>query len=219
MSTSAAAVLFGFDRMMLKRRVNATMVKSVESLRPSTSPPYTTNASLVNFIRVCIENSQHEHHIPDTSSSIMFVKQCGMLCPPTPPTCHCKRLLDVGLVRFRVKNSRFTVISDMVAIASTALAECKNVHCQWFEMTGIYPLSLDDITSKILRDKPGAKPPRTKMQATVPVETRVIVLLRTQGIDIDVARVVCINESLIQAITQRTSAPKAMTLGFTAVAL
>ncbi|RHY16625.1 hypothetical protein DYB25_013124, partial [Aphanomyces astaci] len=55
-------------------------------------------------------------------------------------------------------------------------------------MTGIYPLSLDDITSKILRDKPGAKPPRTKMQATVPVETRVIVLLRTQGIDIDVAR-------------------------------
>ncbi|ETV80628.1 hypothetical protein H257_06153 [Aphanomyces astaci] len=36
----------------------------------------------------------------------------------------------------------------------------------WFEMTGIYPLSLDVMTSKIPGDKPGTKSSRTKMQAT-----------------------------------------------------
>ncbi|RQM23099.1 hypothetical protein B5M09_010350 [Aphanomyces astaci] len=76
-----------------------------------------------------------------------------------------------------------------------------------FEKVGICPLSRDIMMAKIVGDKPGLKA-TTVIQATVRVETRVVVHLRELEIDIDSARVLCINDAVVQAFTNRASEPK-----------
>ncbi|KAF0718874.1 Aste57867_1421 [Aphanomyces stellatus] len=120
-----------------------------------------------------------------------------------------KRLLDIELAHFRIVRSRFAATSDMVAVASSALAKCltRTYIVSGFEKAGSCPLSRDVMMSKIVGDKPGVKM-KTVVQATVRVETQVVVHLREMGIHIDSARVLCINDAVVQAFTNRASPPK-----------
>ncbi|CAK4078046.1 unnamed protein product [Aphanomyces euteiches] len=52
--------------------------------------------------------------------------------------------------------------------------------------------------SKILGDKPGPMVPKSKIHPTIQVETRTIVKLQEIGIDIDVARVLCLNQRAME---------------------
>ncbi|KAH9104635.1 hypothetical protein LEN26_014966 [Aphanomyces euteiches] len=90
---------------------------------------------------------------------------------------HFKRRLDVELARFRVKHMRHAVTSDMVSVSSSALESSltRTYIVSGFEKSGIYPLSLDVMLSKILGDKPGPMVPKSKIHPTIQVETRTIV--------------------------------------------
>ncbi|RHZ26427.1 hypothetical protein DYB31_007973 [Aphanomyces astaci] len=93
-----------------------------------------------------------------------------MFCPPTPPT-SCSRWTSQC---FAISNVFWTLGRSVFVTFIVS----------GFEKTGAYPLSLDVMTSKILGDKPGAKPHGQRCKA------------------------MCINDSLIQASTEQTSAPK-----------
>ncbi|KAF0724532.1 hypothetical protein Ae201684P_012542 [Aphanomyces euteiches] len=124
--------------------------------------------------------------------------------------CHFKRLLDKELTKFRSQKARFATTSDMVLVTSAALLHCltRTYIVAGFEKCGIYPLSKDVMLSKILGDCPGPTAPTAKIAASVRVESRLLVQLREQGIDVDIARVLCINDNLIQEYTQRSKAPR-----------
>ncbi|ETW07072.1 hypothetical protein H310_03144 [Aphanomyces invadans] len=74
----------------------------------------------------------------------------------------------------------------MVAVASNALAKC---------LTTTYIVSRFEKAG----DKPGVMA-MTIVQATVRVESRVVVHLRELGIDIDSARDLCINDAVVQRL-------------------
>ncbi|KAH9129358.1 hypothetical protein AeMF1_000595 [Aphanomyces euteiches] len=124
--------------------------------------------------------------------------------------CHFKRHLDNELTRFRQENKRFAVTSDMVGVASKALRSSlsRTYIVGGFEKTGIWPLSCNMMMTKIIGDKPGDSQATKHLNASIQIEERTMAFLQQNGINIDTARVLCINEQMIRGFIDRKTIPR-----------
>ncbi|RHY24495.1 hypothetical protein DYB32_008823, partial [Aphanomyces invadans] len=97
-----------------------------------------------------------------------------------------------------------------MSVTSKALSQCltRTYIVSGFEKTGVCPLSRDIMLAKIVGDKPGPKAAAKKVGAVITIEPRVVVVLRDAGINLDAARVLCINDDLVNSFSIRKPVPK-----------
>ncbi|KAG9411089.1 hypothetical protein AC1031_016744 [Aphanomyces cochlioides] len=124
---------------------------------------------------------------------------------------HFKRNLDKEIVNFISLNKTTPELGDMVAVGSRALAKSvsrSNIVCG-FEKTGLWPLCLDVMLSKIVGDQPHSMQRTVLIQPAISISPAADVLLRELNIDPDAARVVHLNTSHLIEMKQCLKAPKA----------